>query len=184
MGFLRQHNDERGMSLAEVLVAMVITAIITMAVTAGAIAVYRGRNYTTQDSDSLSSLRIAMDRFEREVRQARRIYSDSTDKIVHLWVDYDRDNQQDLNEKIYWTIDDLGSGRADFLRSTDAAPGSPVIQVRNIVFDEAETNFSYNAVDPINATVIEILLVARGQGNLAGKREVRTEVRLRNATAP
>jgi type II secretory pathway pseudopilin PulG len=173
------------MTLVEVLVAIILTSIVTMALVAGTSAIYRGRNFTSQDADSLGALRTAMDRFEKEVRQARRIYSDSTAKRVHLWVDYDRNNQQNPDERIAWAIEDLGGNRAQFTRDTDAS--APRVAVRDLVFDAAATDFHYNLADagddPSTSTLVTITLVARGQGHLAGERSVRTEVRLRNATA-
>ena len=104
--------DERGMTLPEVLIAMVITSVVTSVLLMGTVSIYRGHNFTQQDSASLGALRTSLDRFEKEVRQARIMYDDSTGKLVHVWVDYDRDNQQDDVEQILWEIEDLGSGRA------------------------------------------------------------------------
>jgi prepilin-type N-terminal cleavage/methylation domain-containing protein len=171
--------DERGMTLPEVLIAMVITSVVTTVLLMGMVTVYRGHNFTQQDSASLGALRTSLDRFEKEVRQARVMYNDSTNKKVHVWVDYDRDNQQDPVEKILWQIEDLGSNRAQLTRGTGVT--APVVVSRNLVFDAAAANFAYNAPIVEEATIISVQFVARAAGSLAGERTVTTRVRLRNA---
>ena len=178
---------DSGMTLVEVLVAVILTSVVTLTLLTGVTAIYRGRNFTSQDGDSLGALRTAMDRFEKEVRQARRVYSTSTAKTMRLWVDYDRNNQQNPDERITWAIEDVGGNRAEFTRDTDVSGVDPRVVVRDLVFDAAATDFDYNLADPSDdpsaATLVTITLVARAEGALAGERAVRTEVRLRNATA-
>ena len=173
------------MTLPEVLIAMVITSVVTSVLLMGMVAVYRGHNFTQQDSSSLGALRTSLDRFEKEVRQARVMYNDSTGKLVHLWVDDNHDNRQGLDEKILWEIEEdpeepVGSNRAQLTRATEAAP-TPVVVSRNLVFD-AESNFVYNSLDPEEATLITVRFVAQAAGSLAGERTVTTRVRLRNAS--
>ena len=174
-------NDERGLTLPEVLIAMVITGVVTTVLLMGTVSIYRGHKLTQQDSSSLGALRTSLDRFEKEVRQARVVYNDSTDKQVHVWVDYDRDNQQDPVEKILWTIEDLGSNQAQLTRDTQT-PDPPVVVSRNLVFDADDADFEYNNEDPIeDSSMITVRFVARAEGSLAGERTVTTRVRLRNA---
>ena len=168
------------MTLPEVLIAMVITSVVTTVLLMGMVAVYRGHNFTQQDSSSLGALRTSLDRFEKEVRQARVMYNDSTAKRVHVWVDYNRDNQQDPVERILWEIEDLGSNRAQLTRATEAAP-APVVVSRNLVFNADAADFKYNEPIVEEATIITVQFVARAAGSLAGERTVTTRVRLRNA---
>src|SRR5687767_8749315 len=113
---MSRRRDERGMSLAELLVGMVISMMVMGVLVTGAVAIYRANNYTDQDSETLGALRTALDRFEKEARQGRRIYSTSTSSRVYLWVDYDRDNQQDLVEKITWSVVQTSTGVAELRR--------------------------------------------------------------------
>jgi type II secretory pathway pseudopilin PulG len=169
------------MTLPEVLIALVITSVVTTVLLMGMVAVYRGHNFTQQDSSSLGALRTSLDRFEKEVRQARVMYNDSTDKLVHVWVDYNRDNLQGPDEKILWEIEEepVGSNRAQLTRDTEGT--SPVVVSRNLVFD-AESGFEYIPPEPVEeATMISVQFVARAAGSLAGERIVTTRVRLRNA---
>ncbi|MDQ3659966.1 MAG: prepilin-type N-terminal cleavage/methylation domain-containing protein [Actinomycetota bacterium] len=173
-------DDQRGLTLPEVLIAMVITGVVTSVLLMGTVSVYRGHNFTQQDSASLGALRTSLDRFEKEVRQARIMYNDSTDKLVHVWVDYDRDNQQDPVERILWEIEDLGSNRAQLTRDTEGS--DPVVVSRNLVFDAAAADFEYNNAVVEEASMITVQFVARAAGSLAGERTVTTRVRLRNAS--
>ena len=173
-------SNERGVSLVEVLIATVITGIVLSVLVGGTIVTYRTQNFTQQDSASLGALRSALDRFEKEVRQARVMYAGSSAKTVLIWVDYDRDNQQDLEERITWTIEDLGSDRAQLTRATDAEPAPRIIS-SNLVFDASAAEFGYNDPSPQAATLISVRFTARASGSLSGKRTVETEVRLRNA---
>jgi type II secretory pathway pseudopilin PulG len=175
-------RDDRGISMAEVMVTLLILAIGSSVLFLGMMTLYRSQRYSDQDSGSLAALRTSMDRFEKEVRQARRIYSDSSTKRVRFWVDVDRDNQQDLAERVAYEIDDQGGNKADLVRSSDA-PGSATVVSRNLVFNAGATNFSYNAADPIDATLLTVTFVARAEDTLAEERTVTTQVRLRNATA-
>ena len=168
------------MTLPEVLIAMVITSVVTSVLLMGTVSIYRGHNFTQQDSASLGALRTSLDRFEKEVRQARIMYNDSNDKLVHVWVDYDRDNQQDPVEQIQWEIREelpLGSNRAELTRDTEAT--AEVIVSRNLVFDAA-SGFEYNNSPVEEASMITVLFKARAAGSLAGERTVTTRVRLRN----
>jgi len=183
-------SDERGATLADLLVSITLLAIISSLLLGAVIAIFRAQSYNVQDSESLGALRTAIDRLEKEVRQARKMYDDSTAQKVHVWVDFDRDNQQDLAERIVWEIRDIGSGRAELTRTTDdvGAAGATVV-ARSLVFDAATSNFAYSnsnleeIVNVEDATVIELTLVARAEGTLADQRTVTTQVRLRNAQA-
>ena len=181
---LRVDRSERGVTLVELLVTMVLLSVVTGSLILGVMAIYRGTRYTNQDSDTLGALRTTLDRFEKEVRHARLIFTGSDEKHVYVWVDGDGDYRQDLSEKIHWEIAQIGaSDRAQFVRYTDADPTERSLS-QDLIFDEDETNFAYNnnAGDPLEeSTSIVILLTALGEGNLSEKRSVTTEVRLRNA---
>jgi Tfp pilus assembly protein PilW len=176
-------KNDRGISMAEVMVAIMILTVGSSVLFLGMTTLYRSQRYSEQDSGSLASLRTSLDRFEKEIRQARRMYSDSTDKTVHFWVDYDRDNQQDLSERVTYEVKDQGGNKAHLIRSTEADPSSGKVVSRGLVFNAAASNFVYNAADPIAATLITVTFVAREVGTSSPERTVTTQVRLRNATA-
>jgi type II secretory pathway pseudopilin PulG len=173
------------MTLPELLVGMVLAGIVTSLVLVAVIAMNRGDRYTQQDSEALGALRTGMDRFEKEIRQARKLYSDSNSTRVHFWVDYNRDNQQDLVEKVVWRVKEVAGG-AELIRTTDAPGATEQIIARAYVLG---AGFGYNVqpdangnIDNGTATLVTATFVADSRvGQLAPERTMRTAVRLRNA---
>jgi type II secretion system protein J len=100
----RSLSEERGLTLVELLMVMAVSAIVVIVAYAGLDGAMRTDDFTRGDSEALVSLRIGMDRLEKELRQARTVYDESTSTMVKLWVDYDRDNQQDAVERVSWTL--------------------------------------------------------------------------------
>ncbi len=185
MSRLARLRDQDGVTLPELLVTMALLSVVTGGLILGMTGLYRGSRYTNQDSDTLAALRITLDRFEKEVRQARRILTGSGPKHAYFWVDYNGDYSQQASERIHWEVQDIGAGRARFVRWTDAAPAVVRSLSGDLVFDAGETNFEYPRDDPSRpleeVTSILVSLTALGEGTLAEERSVRTEVRLRNA---
>ena len=183
---LRPPRDERGLTLSELLVSVGLLSIVLLGIVLGSTFVYRGHTMTSQDSDTLDQLRVALDRVEREVRQARRVYVGSTSSYLQIWADFDRDNQQDLTERIVYQVTEQpsGSGRGQLTRTTMAA-GAPVkILARDLVYTLGFAYFSYSPADPALATLVRFQFKADvDPGRFARERTVTTEVRLRNATA-
>src|SRR5688572_16995202 len=100
-------RDERGISFIEMMVATAISAVVGSLLIAALSMVTRVDRFTRQDSEALAELRTAAERFQKELRQARKVYDSdtppaSTATIVHFWVDYNRDNQQNADEKLIW----------------------------------------------------------------------------------
>ena len=183
-------QDEGGMTLPELLVGMTLLGIVTAILLVGVLAVYRGQNLTEQDSDSLATLRVGLDRIEKELRQARKVYAGANDEEISFWVDRDRDNQQDPVERVHWTVADQGEGVAFLTRWTEADPSDVRVVSRGFVYEEGYAYFSYNTDEdeddityPQASTVVSLSFRADTElGQLSPERQVRTEVRLRNAS--
>lgn len=169
--------DERGITLVEMMVAMAISAVVSLLLLAALSMVFRVDRFTRQDSQALGELRIATERFQKEMRQARKVYADSTATSVHFWVDYNRDNQQNQSEKLTWRQETI-SGETRLVRTNEA--GSSFIEAVDLV---PGSPFLYNPA-PEDTTVVTITLTADvSPGAQPSGRTVRTRVRLRNATA-
>lgn len=174
----RLDADERGITLVELMVAMVITVMVGLLLIAALTMVTRVDRFTRQDSEALAELRTATERFQKEMRQARKVYSDSTSTSAHFWVDYNRDNQQNLSEKLIWRQETV-SGETRLIRTSEA--GGTIIQALDIV--PGSSSFVYVPA-PEDTTVVTITLTADvSSGSGPSGRTVRTQVRLRNATA-
>jgi type II secretory pathway pseudopilin PulG len=177
---LRQ--DERGITFVEMIVATAISAMVGSLLIAGLSMVTRVDRFTSQDSQALADLRTASERFQKEMRQARKVYQadpPSTGTTVQFWVDYNRNNQQDLAERIIWRLETASSGKVRLVRTSKAGE-APFIEAANLV---AGSSFAYNVAPP-NTTVVTMTLSADvSGGDQPSARTVRTRVRLRNATA-
>ncbi len=175
-------RGESGISIVEMMIALFITMIVGGLLTMAVLMVVRVERFTSEDSQSLGELRTATERFLKEVRQARKIYATSTGTRIHFWVDYDRDNQQDDDEQLFWEL--TTSGGATTLTRTSEADIAVDVPPRTVATRlAAGSPFTY-APPPPGTTVVRIVLtsVTVGSGGPAG-RTVRSEVRLRNAVA-
>jgi Tfp pilus assembly protein PilW len=180
LGRLRKRADERGVTLAELLVGMGLAMIVTSLMVAGVMVVNRTQRYTDEDSQTLAALRIAESRFARDLRQARRVFSISDGHKIRFWVDFNRDFLQDIGERVSWELQPVGS-KAQLIRYTDAPTSVPTVQVRNLVYGDT---FAYVTTDGSSgtATLVSITLTANAAPTgIAKDRSIVTEVRLRNA---
>lgn len=173
MRVTRGPNREVGLTLPELLVAMSLAAVVTMLLLLAIVTISRSQRFTEQDSSTLASLRTAVDRVERDVRQARKIYTPASPaSVASVWVDADRDFEEDPEERIIWTL--ATSGGETTLTRTTGAVATPSVTVRDLIQSDW---FSFND----EGTVATIALQADSEGALGPSRSVSTDVRLRNA---
>jgi hypothetical protein len=116
---MRFQSDD-GITLAELSIAsfilLLISAIMLTALTMAA----RTNNMVAEDTESLTTARIARQRIERELRQADEVLAGSSATSLALWLDSNNDDLQDPNELIAWTftdIDGLPGGKAELVRT-------------------------------------------------------------------
>jgi type II secretory pathway pseudopilin PulG len=171
-------RDERATTLVELMVSMAILSVVSIILLTGLFSANKIETYTSQDSQTLTSLRVSMERFEKELRGARKVYDDSTATKVHFWLDFDRDNQQDLSERITWEVTAAGDG-ANLTRKTDADSVAIVVGEGFLL----EGLFSYAPAPPDTTLVIIDFVADVSPTAHATERRIHTEVRLRNANA-
>lgn len=168
-------RDERGASIIEIGVSLVITSIMAVAMvnwmsTAGAAAVLH-----SNDDAVVQDLRLAKERITRELRVAQSVSVATPDQVT-VWVDHDGDGFADVGETITWVISTDGT----LSRWTDA--GDQQVQVSGLVY--ADSGFGYDDPDAAEVTSIWIGLVAtlppRESGAEPGQRSISTQVHLRN----
>jgi Tfp pilus assembly protein PilE len=184
----RISDDQRGISFVEMMVATAISAVVGTLLIAAVSMVTRVDRFTRQDSEALAELRTATERFQKEMRQARKIYNGdnapaSTATVAHFWVDYNRDNQQNADEKLIWRLETASSGEFRLVRTNEekeAAAEDPFVQAVGLV---TGSSFAYNPAPPDTTVVTLTLRADIDTGNQPSGRTVRTQVRLRNATA-
>ncbi len=204
----RSRSRQAGVTLVELMVTMLITSLVGAMIVAAYMLTSRSDRQASQDHQALATLRLANDRIERDLRQARRIYNDSTAGRLHMWVDYDRDNQQDLSERITFEITTnnglapaVAGTTSTLRRKTDAPASTSLLIADNMqLFPPADVDrltFQYlNAVGgaafaPVAApssvwtdtTLVDVRLASdAAEGPYPAPRTLKTEVRLRNAT--
>jgi type II secretory pathway pseudopilin PulG len=181
MGRIRQ--NEKGISFVEMIVAMAITAMVGSLLVAAFSMMNRVDRFSQQDTEALADLRTAAERFQKEMRQARKVYDTvnapaSTSVLVHFWVDYNRDNQQNLAERLIWRFETASGGKMRLVRTSEA--GDSRIQATNLV---SGSSFTYSPAPPGTTLVTLTLRADVSSGDQPSPRTVRTKVRLRNATA-
>jgi prepilin-type N-terminal cleavage/methylation domain-containing protein len=179
-------NNEKGLTLAEMLVAMVLLAIVGSILTAAVVQIYRSSRVQSQDYDTLGSLRNAIGFMERELREGRRLRPASTSQDLSIWVDHSRDFVEDDEEVVRYLIsDEDGNGTYELRRTTEA--GTSQILARYLDsgshFEYLEDTFDlgYNNPSLADTSVIVIELTADSPGTEGPARSTQTQVRLRNA---
>jgi type II secretory pathway pseudopilin PulG len=193
IGRVRFWQDERGITFVEMMVASAIAAVVGSLLIAALSMVTHVDRFTSQDSQALGQLRTATERFQKELRQARKVYCGcpaddtnvpaSTTTTVHFWVDYDRNNQQDLEEQVIWRLETASSGGMRLIRTNEqkeADDEDPFIQAVNLL---TGSSFAYSPAPPDTTAVTLTLRADVSPGSDPSARTVRTQVRLRNATA-
>lgn len=189
MRLTRLQRDERGITFVEMMVATAISAMVGSLLIAALSMVTRVDRFTREDSEALGELRTASERFQKEMRQARKIYDASnapasTATTVHFWVDYNLDNQQNASERIIWRFETMSSGMR-LVRTTKAKedatpPEPPFIEAIGLV---SGSSFAYAPAPPDTTAVTLTLRADISSGSQPSGRAIRTQVRLRNATA-
>ncbi len=207
--FEPRHNQE-GMTLVELLVATLLTSIVCAFMLIAILTTTRADASNDQESRALAQLRISAGRVMNELREARRLYADSTSTRLHFWVDTDRDNQQDPGERITYLIRSKTG-------ATPVADGTPAVMVRRtdapgstemLISDELQLfppdaagtvpelrrdTFQYPTYQPFtqvpspsttwtDVTLVSFVLAAdTAPGPYPAARTLKTDVRMRNA---
>ncbi len=162
---------DAGMSLVELGVSMVITALLSVLMLTWFSAGVASENSHRSYDSALADLRDVSDRLGREVRGAGYLTAADTDSLS-FWLDGDRDGVAGSGEVITWTI-----AGGEMLRSTDADESSGVLATMLV----AGSGFTYDAVNPGEVTRVTVTLVA-GAETRAGTDEIRhvIDIYLRN----
>lgn len=168
------------MSLIELLIAATLSlgllAILTTILSVG----FKTDSLAREDSRTSDSIRVAVERLGKELRQSKHIYSDSTSTKVHFWVDADNDGQAgpDPAERVTWEIRTAGA-MTELVRYADDGTSSNAFRSRDFV---AGNLFAYlpAASRPELSGRVRITITARAAPAHRLPRTVTTEVRLRN----
>jgi len=131
----RRPDGEDGFTIVELMIALTITGIVASATASVLMTSLRAERFARELRTSMDDGRIALDRVRGEVRSARRVYTDSTARVLHVWIDRNQDNLQDSTEQVTFEVRDDPTG-PQLVRFTAAAP-TPVLVARNIALADA-----------------------------------------------
>lgn len=180
-------SGDRGFTLVEVIVAMLILGIVTTMVSQAVVTSARNQVRNDDENRGLQDAKRIMDRMGRDVRQARGVVcdgglADPTDVTsgdpscashLQLWIDYDSDYVQDTEEVVTWRLQTSADGEHfDVWRiQGDGVSAQRTLQATSLI---VRTLFTYDTADPAHAQVVTL--------NMQYDAIVGAGVRLRDAT--
>lgn len=100
----RLRRDDRGLTLAEVLVASAITLVVLALVTSAAISGMRLQSATDAEASGQFDVRTTIERLGRDVRNARSVEAGATASELKMWIDNNRDYSRQDSEITIWKL--------------------------------------------------------------------------------
>jgi type II secretory pathway pseudopilin PulG len=181
------HRDERGTTLVELLVMMVLISTLGMVLVTAFAATTRSSKVGEDESQGLSDTRTVIERLGRDIRDARGVTCDGTapdttcQSHLQLWVDYNSNYKIDTStEVVTWQLQSLGDGhhykvvRTVGGVSTTIAT-SLIVQVA-FSYDQAPTNANTSPTRTVTTSMTYDALYGLG----AGSRDLTFTERVRN----
>ena len=183
-------DGDRGMTLIELLVAMVLLGVVSSLVVVGVAQASRLLTHTDDENRGLQDAKIILDRLSRDIRQARGVVCDGAGgdtycrEHLQLWIDADSDYVEDPEEIVTWKLEDNPDGEHfDVWRVQGVAPATTT-QARQASALIVKTLFYYDVgpnTDPSPATLVSLkmqydAIVGRG----VNIKQAAVSVRLRN----
>lgn len=127
--------DDSGMTLVELLVAMVLIGVLGAIVSAAVLMSHRQVRIADDEATGLSDTRVVVERLGRDIRGSRGVDAGATESNLVLWIDYNsdyvRNTASQADEIVTWSVVDQGTGQYNTLRQT--AGGDVQIQARTLV---------------------------------------------------
>jgi prepilin-type N-terminal cleavage/methylation domain-containing protein len=111
--------DDRGMTLVEVLITMILMAVVGSLVTGAVVQASRGLVHVDDENAGLQDAKVILDRMARDVREARSVVCDggladpldsstadpSCTAHLQLWIDSNSDYVQQSSEVVTWRLE-------------------------------------------------------------------------------
>lgn len=190
-------SSERGFTLVELLVVIVIMGIVGTMMVAAITQTSKIFVQVEEEGDGLGQAKTVMDRVTRDIREANQVVCDGLtpgdpgcERHLELWIDDDGDylgppHGEDPGETVTWSIEASADGvHCDVIRTQD---GDSATIARSLVIDAGgcQTFFTYDPpapADPSEATAVTITMTydpSPGAG--VDPKTAATTVNLRNA---
>lgn len=172
----RRRRDDRGISIAELVIAMMIFSLVGVMAVSGLSSSTRSIGQVDDEVQGLQDLRVVSERLSRDLRQARGIDASSNANQVTIWIDADADYKQTSSETITWKLlAGPNPGLYDVVRQD--ATGKKSIVGHSLVSDIA---FTYSPAPPKTRVVSVDMTYDAMPGRYAKLRKATFETRLRN----
>jgi len=160
---IRLHQDD-GITIVELAISSFILLIIGAIMLTALLMVSRTNQAVAQDTESLTTARIARHRIAQDIRQADAVLATSTANSIALWLDENNDDVQDPNELISWSfldLDGVAGGKAQLVRSiADTSIGDRIDGVNYLSPDGGGYSpFVYSPALPATQQVTVTLVV-------------------------
>lgn len=195
---LRNRHGDDGVTLVELLVAVILLAAVGLVTTSAVVASHKQYRLADDEARGLADVRTVAERLGRDIRQARSIDPGASQSKLVLWVDHNSDYVRDPlsqpHEIVTWELQSQegSDGRYNVLRST---AGSDVrIQARTLVSDMAFEYFTIaggsalsaasglSTVDAEQVRLVSVQLQYNAVDGSAGDRVTEFTDRLRNVS--
>lgn len=126
-------DDEAGISLVEMMVAIVLLGILGAIMVQGLIDNNRLGRVAADESQGLADVKTVVERLGRDVRSARSLNPGATESQLVLWVDFNSDYIKTNNEIVTWQlIKQTEEGKQyNVIRATEG--GTPVVEAKTVV---------------------------------------------------
>jgi type II secretory pathway pseudopilin PulG len=165
---------EAGITLVELMVALMVTAILGAMVATWMTSAVRAVNLHRADDVAVQDLRQAKDLLTRELRVASGVSAISPTAIT-FWVDADFSGAPDEGETITWSIESDGT----LARWTDAGgKASALVILDHVVLGESIFEFDTDEASEVRRVAITLVVTA---GDTDRTRSLSTEIFVRNA---
>jgi Tfp pilus assembly protein PilW len=179
----QQVRGDDGVSLAEMMVAIFLTALIGLIVMQAFIASSKGARHVSDDATVQQQQQTTVERISRDLREARGIDSTSNAVKVVIWVDGNSDYAREVGETVTWTLQVAG-GQCQLVRSTDA--GASKVISTTIANTGCGSAFIYYdgtgsvAANTSTTTRVDVSLSFRSPNSSAAARQSQFSLRMRN----
>jgi Tfp pilus assembly protein PilW len=178
----RRVGGDDGISLAEMLIGMFLTAVLGLIVMQAFIASSKGARHVADDGIVQQQQQTTAERLTRDLRVARGIDSTSTASQLVIWVDSNSDYARETGEVITWKLA-TASGQCRLTRATDA--GTNQIISFTIANAGCATAFAYYdgtgaVATSATATRVDVDLSFQNRYSSAPARRSQFSVRMRN----
>lgn len=174
-------GSDRGFSLVETLVVVLLLGVVGAAVTSVVIAHLHTMRSVEESTRAADDVRLAVERVGRELRAAEQVLPPAAGQtpstVLRFWVDGDADGARAAGEEVAYSLVPTGD-RVELQRSTSLAP-TPTVVVRNLT---PASRFDYDDATPTAARLVTVTAEAdAAPGRDAAPVRMQTSVRLRNA---